>query len=145
MRAEPWILFLATLRSRQLQHLTSDNSLYARVPAVAHRVAQAGTQYAALASVSRNAGVSKMPHELLQNELRLRARELISHGRLPRHHPSRIWGGSGTGDQICSLCSRPIARDEVEYELEYNAEAAVRMARFHFLCHAAWQLECARG
>jgi len=85
-----------------------------------------------------------MAYDYLQNELRARARELISAGRLPRQHPIRIWGGNGSGDQTCSLCDRVISREEVEYELEYSVDSAVRMMRFHFICHAAWQLECAR-
>jgi hypothetical protein len=85
-----------------------------------------------------------MPEDSLQCELRQRARQLIGEGRLPDQHPIRIWGGSGTGEQSCSLCERVIERDEVEYELEYGLETGVRMTRFHFLCHAAWQLECTR-
>jgi hypothetical protein len=85
-----------------------------------------------------------MTYNYLENELRGRARELISEGRLPCKHPTRIWGGNGSGEQICSLCERIITRDEVEYELEHGAGTGVLMTRFHFLCHAAWQLECTR-
>ncbi len=85
-----------------------------------------------------------MPLTSLENELRLRARELIHQGRLLCKHPMRMWGGNGTGQQACSLCERIITRDEVEYEIEHEAGDRVHLSRFHFLCHAAWQLECAR-
>lgn len=85
-----------------------------------------------------------MPLNYLENELRGRARALISEGRLPCGQPTRMWGGNGTGEQTCSLCERVITRDEVEYEIEHNPGENARLTRFHFLCHAAWQLECVR-
>ena len=85
-----------------------------------------------------------MPYNYLQNELRVKARELITSGRLPCQNPMRIWGGHGTGQQVCSVCDRVIAPDEVEYEVEHETSGTTCLNRFHFLCHAAWQVECAR-
>ena len=80
-----------------------------------------------------------MPLTQLENELRARARTLIEQGALPAHSPSSTYGGYGSGGR-CSLCGVPIARTEVEYEVAYGNDAY----RFHFMCHAAWQLEQAR-
>jgi hypothetical protein len=85
-----------------------------------------------------------MPYNYLENELRGMARELITNGRLPCQQPMRIWGGHGTGEQICSVCDRIISSDEVEYEIEHDSGGTKYLSRFHFLCHAAWQVECAR-
>ena len=80
-----------------------------------------------------------MPLMQRENELRARARTLMEHGELPAETPSSTYGGYGSGER-CSLCGEPIARTEVEYEVAYSNDAY----RFHFLCHAAWQLEQAR-
>lgn len=85
---------------------------------------------------------SIVPYNHLQNELRGRARELIRRGLLPRERPLHMWGGYGC-DLACALCEQIILQNEVEYELEYRTPAGARHYRFHFLCHAAWQLECA--
>jgi hypothetical protein len=89
-------------------------------------------------------GDSTMPYHSLENELRGKARELITQGRLPCYQPTRMWGGNGTGQLQCSLCDRPIGCDEVEYEIEHDRDGSRLVNRFHFLCHAAWQMECAR-
>jgi len=85
-----------------------------------------------------------MPYNRLQNELYARARALIEEGRLSCSHPVRMWGGKGSG-LPCALCAEVIPLDQVEYELEYEVSGGNReIYRFHFLCHAAWQVECAR-
>jgi hypothetical protein len=84
-----------------------------------------------------------MPLTQVENELRLRARELIQRGHLPGTAPSKMWGGNGSG-QCCSLCGKPIRPDEIEYEIEDGFQQNIRTYHFHFLCHAAWQFECAR-
>jgi hypothetical protein len=81
-----------------------------------------------------------MPLTQLENELRLKARALIDEGKLPARSPERTWGGYGTA-QSCSLCGQEIGSGDVEYEVRDNA---ARDYRFHFMCHAAWQFECAR-
>jgi hypothetical protein len=85
-----------------------------------------------------------MPYNYLENELRGKARELITNGRLPCQQTMRIWGGHGTGEQVCSVCERVISSDEVEYEIEHESGGTTHLSRFHVLCHAAWQVECAR-
>ena len=84
-----------------------------------------------------------MPLTKLENELRQVARERIQDGRLPNEIPTRDWAGIGN-NAPCSLCDKVIRTDEVEYELESVVGGAKRIHRFHFLCHAAWQIECAR-
>lgn len=84
-----------------------------------------------------------MPYNRLETVLRKRARELIGAGNLPCGRPMHVWGGYGS-DLVCSLCEEPIPHEEVEYELEFRAPNGAQMYRFHFLCHTAWSLECAR-
>ena len=80
----------------------------------------------------------------LESELRERARELILDGRLPDRAPARVWGGPGTGVE-CALCAETIPPNEMEYEADAAIGNAVRTFHFHFVCHAAWQLECLRA
>jgi hypothetical protein len=81
-----------------------------------------------------------MPLTELENQLRLRARDLIQRRQLPGNEPSgMVWGGSGSGEP-CSLCGQCIMPDQVEYEVDSQG----RTYRLHFMCHAAWQFECAR-
>lgn len=84
-----------------------------------------------------------MPLTQVENELRLRARDLIQRGHLPAVVPSKMWGGHGSA-QCCSLCDKPIQPDEIEYEINAGVQQNLRTYRFHFMCHAAWQFECAR-
>jgi hypothetical protein len=83
-----------------------------------------------------------MPLMNVEKELYRRARELIGEGRLPLENV-KTYGGPGSGD-ACSLCSRPIAPDEVEYEVESRSGGEARNFRLHLPCHAAWRFECAR-
>jgi hypothetical protein len=71
--------------------------------------------------------------------LRLRARERIEDGRLPATQITRLVADYGRGDW-CLLCDEPIAREQIEYEIEdpRGADALI----FHLRCHEAWQLEC---
>jgi len=84
-----------------------------------------------------------MPLTALENELRVIARTLIQQGRLPSIAPSRVWGGFGHGEN-CSLCAKVLNTSDVAYEIEERIEDTNRLYRFHFICHAAWQFECAR-
>lgn len=84
-----------------------------------------------------------MPITKLEAELRLRARERIAQGLLPCETPSKMWGGPGSG-QPCALCDKPIKSNEMEYEIEAFLEGRAQSLRFHVLCEAIWQLECAR-
>jgi hypothetical protein len=51
-----------------------------------------------------------------------------------------IWGGNGDG-QLCSLCRRVISHEQIKYEMDVGGATY----RFHSMCHAAWQFECARA
>lgn len=83
---------------------------------------------------------------LTQHELELKktALERIRQKLLPDAVPKSIWAGQGTG-KPCSLCDRPVAQTEMEYELNVLEDDASRATiRFHLRCHALWQLEVAR-
>lgn len=84
-----------------------------------------------------------MPLTELEAELRPIARERIATGMLPGALTSHIWAGHGSG-ALCDLCDQPILSDEVEYEVEDKVGEAVETFRFHMVCQAVWQLECAR-
>jgi hypothetical protein len=76
--------------------------------------------------------------------LRQRAREAILAGKLPQRRPERIWAGPGFGHR-CTICDRPVARDDVEYELEFARDRVDRgraNSRVHFSCLVAWESEC---
>jgi hypothetical protein len=88
--------------------------------------------------------VELMPSTSLEDQLRLRARELISDGRLRCIPHYRTWGGRGNNEP-CALCDVVIKGDEVEYEIESIGADSARLYRFHFLCHDAWQQECAEA
>jgi hypothetical protein len=83
-----------------------------------------------------------MPSNRLEHDLRERARERIREGRLPCITHYRTWGGRGR-DEPCALCDAVIKPDEVEYEIE-ALDPKSRLYRFHFVCHDAWQYECAQ-
>ena len=84
-----------------------------------------------------------MPLTELEKNLRLRARNLVAEHRLPGTMNVRTFGGYGSRSQ-CSLCGLPIRSEEVEYEVEEEGPAGKRTYILHFMCHAAWQFECAR-
>jgi hypothetical protein len=77
-------------------------------------------------------------------DLRQLAKQRIASGELPCHPTARTWGSRGGGAQ-CSLCSRAIRADEIEYEVAFpdtRGHGDSRSVRFHLPCHAAWQAEC---
>jgi len=83
---------------------------------------------------------------LTQHELELKktALERIRQKLLPDAAPKSIWAGQGTG-KACSLCDRPVASTEMEYELNVpEHDGTPTTIRFHLRCHALWQLEVAR-
>ncbi len=82
-----------------------------------------------------------MPYHHFENELRVRARSLLAGGELGCEPPVRVWGGYGSG-LPCSLCTQPINRDDIEYQIAQHADGQLRISHFHFECHAAWQVEC---
>ena len=83
---------------------------------------------------------------LTQHELERKktALERIRQKLLPDSVPRSIWAGQVTG-KACSLCDRPAAPSEMEYELNipWN-EGAPGAILFHLRCHALWQREVVR-
>jgi hypothetical protein len=81
-----------------------------------------------------------MPDEA---RLREQARAAIQSGKLPSHAPHRTWGGPGVGAE-CSVCGRPVTRDELEFEIQFEHDGAQPgLDRFHvhIRCFAAWEFE----
>jgi hypothetical protein len=62
-------------------------------------------------------------------------RDKLAHGELRGETPETVWGGKGTG-QSCSGCNRPIAGNDMEYEVDYPGARAVM--RFDQTCLFIW-------
>jgi hypothetical protein len=78
-----------------------------------------------------------------ESGLREKAREVIRAGKLPDRRPDRMWGGPGAGT-TCAVCSIPVERDEVEFEIEFARNGgAPGLDRYHVhaRCLAAWGIE----
>jgi hypothetical protein len=69
--------------------------------------------------------------------LRVRARERMTQGRLPRTKAIRTWGGLGAG-LPCSLCDAAILSSEPEFELQFDLAPESIPLRFHRQCHSIW-------
>jgi hypothetical protein len=84
--------------------------------------------------------------------LREKVLEVIQAGKLPNRRPDRTWGGPGVGAD-CTICSAPVKRDEVEFEIEFARDGddpSLDRYHVHIRCFAAWEferhnLELARG
>jgi len=75
--------------------------------------------------------------------LREFARLAIRKGTLPRRGPARVWGGRG-GGAVCGVCEKPIAGDQLEYELEFAPDSGnpgLDKLHLHLRCFAVWELE----
>ena len=75
--------------------------------------------------------------------LREKAREAVQTGKLPARRPDRTWGGPGVGAP-CTICDKPVARDEMEFEIQFEHNGAVPgLDKFHVhvRCFAAWEFE----
>ena len=46
----------------------------------------------------------------------------IRNGTLPRRGPARIWAGPSVG-ALCTVCEKPIIRDQLEYEVEFPPDS----------------------
>ena len=81
-----------------------------------------------------------MPDEA---RLREQARTAIQTGRLPSRAPDRTWGGPGVGAE-CSVCGRPVTKDELEFQIEFAHDGArpeLDRHHVHIRCFAAWEFE----
>jgi len=71
-------------------------------------------------------------------------REQARAAGMPLRYPDRVWGGPGAGEP-CTVCKRPITKDELELEIQFaRADGAMpRLDKFHLhvRCFAAWELE----
>lgn len=74
--------------------------------------------------------------------LRQKAREAIRAGKLPERRPDRTWGGPGVGAH-CQICNIPVARDEVELEIEFARGESPVLEKYHVhvRCFRAWEVE----
>ena len=75
--------------------------------------------------------------------LRDKARDAVQNGKLPPRAPDRMWGGPGVG-AACTVCELPVAKDELELEIEFAHDgASPGLDRFHVhvRCFAAWEFE----
>jgi hypothetical protein len=76
-----------------------------------------------------------------ENALREVVRRRVAQGRVPCRRQDHTWAGKGTGLD-CTVCELPITSQQVEYELQFDAEASLIVVRMHRLCLAAWESEC---
>jgi hypothetical protein len=77
------------------------------------------------------------------DSLREKARLAIDSGKLPNRTPDRTWGGPGVGAE-CSVCGRPVGRDEMEFEIEFAHDGTMPgLDKFHvhLRCFAVWEME----
>jgi hypothetical protein len=84
-----------------------------------------------------------MPDEA---SLRAQACRVLQSRKLPRRDPDRTWRGHGVGSP-CIICEKPIARDQVAYELQFvHGGATPGLDKFplHQRCFAAWEFERAK-
>jgi len=95
-----------------------------------------------------------------EKALRVRAREAVKAGKLPKVRPERIWGGPGIGAR-CAVCDEPIERTESEFELQFAESSGCEPAppgderpvgvsadgsyHLHVRCFAAWEFERKSG
>ena len=87
--------------------------------------------------MAENTGTEPNPERRLHE----RARDAMSSGKVPKRRPDRMWGGPGDGTE-CSICRRPVKRDELGLELEFMAGAAdVVQHHVHIHCFKAWESE----
>ena len=69
--------------------------------------------------------------------IRERVRQMIETGNLPCE-TGKVWAGRGGGD-TCVVCVKPIAVEQVEFEVVLRSGEAIRL---HPHCHRIWTEEC---
>ena len=80
----------------------------------------------------------------MPDEARLRehARDAVEQKKLPNRPPDRVWGGPGIG-VACTICGRPVTKDEMEFEVEFAEDGAsphFAVYHVHIRCFSAWEL-----
>ena len=80
----------------------------------------------------------------MPNERRIRelTRDALRAGKVPSREPARTWGGNGVGAP-CTICGEPVARDHVDYELQFvhDGPPGLDKDHVHLRCFAAWEME----
>ena len=77
---------------------------------------------------------------LPEAEIRSRARKAIDESRVPVMLEKNISAGYGSA-KPCAVCGETITLAQVEYEVAGEGD---RLIRFHLICYAEWQLQCAQ-
>jgi hypothetical protein len=75
-------------------------------------------------------------------EVREKVLERLREGKLPQQPPSRLWGGAGVGAP-CSVCDRPVAQAEMEFEVQFARDGSAPyfdVFHVHPRCYAVWEL-----
>src|SRR5579863_406894 len=81
-----------------------------------------------------------------KTEIRQKAREAITAGKVPARHPHRMWGGMGDG-ACCAICGGSITQDEFGMDLEFardDGDPDKIEYYFHVRCYTAWDSERCR-
>jgi hypothetical protein len=73
-------------------------------------------------------------------ELGSKVRQAIAAARLPAELPETSWGGTGSGLD-CSICTLPIAAEQIEIEFAAGRSPEQREYHLHVACFAAWERE----
>lgn len=72
--------------------------------------------------------------------LKVLAKRAVDQNLMPNRQPDRSWGGLGDG-AACHICRSAIDKDQLELEIEFVDESAVRTFRVHVQCYTAWNLQ----
>jgi hypothetical protein len=68
------------------------------------------------------------------------ARKALREGRIPARAADELWGGTGSGG-ACAICTSPLERHEVEYELQFTLGPGAGAYHVHVACCMAWEAE----
>jgi hypothetical protein len=69
---------------------------------------------------------------------------VIKSGKLPSRAPDRTWGGPGGVGAQCTVCGRPVTKDELEFEIQFARDGdnpGLDKFHVHIRCFAAWEFE----
>ena len=79
-----------------------------------------------------------------EQQLRAKAREALTAGKIPNRRPDRTWGGPGVNVpcSICGLPGDPPANgvSEIQYARD-GGNSGLDVFHVHIRCFAAWEFE----
>jgi hypothetical protein len=80
-------------------------------------------------------------------QLRELAKAKLAKGDLPATTRPDGAEGQRSGNDACVVCAESIAHDQFQYTVlvPHTLPTGNRFVLFHFLCHAAWQVEAAEA